>query len=122
MYMSPLTSPATNLVGGCVLVLPPTIVAAPSVLRWPLAEARMPYLPAGAVKLKVPSALAVTEVTNESSRLYSSSVTGLPANTCPVRVPVVGMGVAVGVGEPPGVGELIGGSCGVIVDVITIHR
>ena len=48
------------------VVLPPTIVAEPSALRKPLAVAAIVYVPAGAVRLKVPSGLAVTEVTNTS--------------------------------------------------------
>ena len=63
------------------------IVAGPWALRKPLAVASTVYDPAGAVRLKVPSGLAATEVASELSVLYRLTVTALLAMTCPVRVP-----------------------------------
>jgi hypothetical protein len=56
-------SPASRVIVGLVFVLPPVIVAEPCALRKPLEVARIVYDPAGAVRLKVPSLFAVTEVT-----------------------------------------------------------
>jgi len=56
-------SPASKVIVGFVLVLPLAIVAEPCALRKPLEVARIVYDPAGADRLKVPSLLAVTEVT-----------------------------------------------------------
>ena len=56
-------SPAKSVIVGFVFVLPPVIVAEPCALRKPLEVARIVYEPAGAVRLKVPSLFAVTEVT-----------------------------------------------------------
>ena len=55
-------SPANSVTVGCVVVLPPLIVTEPWALRKPLAVARTLYVPPGAVRLKVPSGLAATEV------------------------------------------------------------
>ena len=66
------------------------------------------YEPAGAVRLKVPSGLAATEVTRVVPA-YKLIVTGLPASTCPAREPsgkVVGAGDSTGVGVSTGVEEV----------------
>src|SRR5262245_38946544 len=94
-------SPAKRVTFGFVLVLPPVIVAEPCALRKPLAVARTVYDPAGAVRLKVPSGLAVTEVTRVVPA-YRPTVTGLSAMTCPATEPsgeVVGVAVSTGVDE-----------------------
>src|SRR6185503_18511717 len=103
---------------GFVLVLPPVIVAEPSAMRNPLALAVIVYVPAGAVRLKLPSGSAVMEVTSVSAA-YRLTVTGLLARTCPVRLPSVG---AVGVGEPTGADPVAVGAgepAGVGVEVST---
>ena len=88
---------------GFVVLLPPTIVAEPSALRKPAAVAAIVYDPAGAVRLKVPSGLAVTDVTNTLPVLYKLTVTGLLAITLPVIVP---SGTVVGVGDTTGVDDV----------------
>src|SRR5215216_6907563 len=60
-------------------------------------------MPAEAVRLKVPSGLALSEVTRVLPAPYRLTVTGLPASTCPLRVP---LGNAVGVGDSTGVKEV----------------
>ena len=93
---------------GFVLLLPPVIVAEPCALRNPLEVARIVYEPAGAVRLKVPSLLAVTEVTRVVPE-YRLTVMGLPARTCPVREPsgtVVGVDDSTGVAVSTGVEEV----------------
>ena len=73
-------SPASNVSVGLVFVLPPVMVAEPCALRNPLAVAMTVYDPAGAVRLKVPSLFATTEVTSVVPA-YKLTVTGLPAST-----------------------------------------
>jgi len=102
-------SPANRLIVGIALVLPAVSVIEPSALRKPAAVARTVYVPAGALRLNVPSGLTVTDVTNVFTASYKPTVTGLLADTCPVSVPFVGEGVEVevavevGVGDPAGV-------------------
>ena len=103
---------------GLVLVFPAVSVVEPCALRKPLAVARTVYVPAGAVRLKVPSTLAVTEAATELSALSKLTVTGLPASTCPVSAPEPA-GNEVGVGDPIGVevDVAVGDSIGVEVKV-----
>src|SRR5215208_3412397 len=101
-------SPAKRLMVGCVLVLPAVKVTAPCARRNPLAVARTVYGPAGAVRLKVPLALAVAEVTRVLFASYKLTVTGLLASTAPVRVPPEGKGVEVGVEVEFAVGDSTG--------------
>jgi len=84
--MTPLlsTSPAARLTIGIVLTTPSVSVAKPWAPRNPSAAAAIAYVPAGAVRLNVPSALATTDAATELSALYKLMVIGLPAMTCPV--------------------------------------
>src|SRR5215213_4670095 len=102
MTLFPSISPASRVTVGLLLGLPPVIMADPWALRKPLEVARTVYEPTGAVRLKVPSLLAVTEVTNVVP-IYRLTVIGLTANTCPVREL---SGKAVGVGDSTGVKEV----------------
>lgn len=80
--MTPLlsTSPAARLTRGMVKVLPAVSVAKPCAPRNPSAEAEIPYVPAGAVRLKIPSSTIIT-LKRELSGLYKRMVTGLLAST-----------------------------------------
>src|SRR5262245_3649836 len=121
-------SPANRLAVGIVCVASAFSVTDPWALRKPAAVATTLYVPGGAVRLKVPSALAATDATRLFSLLYKSTPTGLLANTCPVSIPtpvgrdvVVGdavdvgvdsidIGVAVAAGSWPGSGvDVVGG-------------
>ena len=96
------TSPAARLTVGMVVTTPAVSVAKPCAPRKPSAEAVIPYVPAGAVRLKVPSALATTVAATELSGLYKRMVTGLLASTCPVTTGAdKGVGVGVGVSSFP---------------------
>jgi hypothetical protein len=67
------------------------------------------YVPAGAVKLNVPSGFAVTEATTAFVPSCKLTVTGLPAITFPVRDPLGrGVGEATGVKVNVGVGDSTG--------------
>ena len=55
------------------------------------------------MRLNVPSVFAFTDVTSAFAVSYRPTVTGLPAKTFPVTVPVVGTGVDVGVDVDVGV-------------------
>jgi hypothetical protein len=101
---------------GLVVLLPEVSIAGPSALRKPGAVARTVYVPAGALRLKVPSVLASTDVTRVSVTSYRPTVTGLPANTSPLRVPF-GRGVAVSVGEATGVDVKVGAAVSIGVEV-----
>ena len=109
-------SPASNVTLGWVVVLPAVNVTEPRAPRNPLAMAVTVYVPAGAVRLNVPSKLAVTDVTGALFVSYRVTVTGLLAFTCPVSVP---FGRDVGVGEGSGVkvDVGVGDSTGVDVSV-----
>lgn len=77
----------------------------------------MVYVPAGAVRLKVPSPFATMEATSAPPVSYKPTAIGLPASTCPVTVPS-GLGVAVGDEIGVGVAEVgVGDSTGVDVKV-----
>src|SRR5574341_848210 len=110
----PSRSPASSVTLGNEVVPPPVIVAEPAALRKPGAVATTAYVPAGAVRLKVPSGLAGTVATNVLAASYSLTVTSLPAKTCPLRVPV-GRGVGEGTGVD--VEVAVGDSTGVEVCV-----
>lgn len=96
----PSTSPAARLTSGMVVMLPAVSVAKPWAPRNPSAEAVIPYEPAGAVRLNVPSALAITEAAMELSALSKRMVTGFPASACPFTTGA-DTGVGVGVSAPP---------------------
>src|SRR4030095_13595188 len=113
---------------GLVLVPPPVMVAEPCAPRKPLAVARTVYEPAGAVKLKVPLGLAITEVTSVVP-VYNPTVIGLLARTCPVReLPdeAVGVGDAAGVEEVGGAvstgGEEVGGAVSTCVEEVGVGK
>lgn len=95
--MTPLlsTSPAARLTAGIVVTFPYASVVKPCAPRKPSAEAPIRYIPAGAVIVKVPSGLAITVLTMETSPSYKVMVTGLLAITRPVKT---GAGIGVGVG------------------------
>ena len=102
-------SPANRLIVGIVLAPPAVSATGPWALRNPLADAAMLYVPAGTVRLNVPSGLAVTDAASELSALYKPTVTGLLARTCPVSVAAgSGVGEATGVDVNVGVGETSG--------------
>ncbi len=101
-------SPASSVIAGFAVVSPAVRVTEPAARRKPSAVATTVYVPAEAVRLKVPSVFAVTEVTSVFSALYRLTVTGLPACTSPVSVPVVGRGVEVGVADASGVDVNVG--------------
>lgn len=113
-------SPASNVTFGMEVEPPLVIVAEPDALRKPLAVAFTVYVPAGAVRLNVPSGLAGTEATRLFPASYRLTVTGFPAMTCPVNDPA-GKGVAVIVGVFVGRGVEVkvgvGDSMGVEVNV-----
>src|SRR5512143_1009576 len=112
-------SPAARVTAGFVLVSPAVSVTEPDARRKPSAVATTVYVPAGAVRLNVPSGFGVTDVTAALLASYRVTVTGLPSWTSPVRVPVVGTGVEVGVGDSRGVDVNVGvgDSTGVEVNV-----
>jgi len=126
MTLLPSISPASNVTFGNEVVPPLVIVAEPAALRKPGAVATTAYVPAGAVRLKVPSGLAGTDATNVFVASYKLTVTGLVASTCPLSVPAgrgvgeaTGVSVKVGVGDTSGV-EVnvdVGDSTGVAVKV-----
>ena len=95
-------SPASKVIFGIVLLLPPVSVTKPWALRKPLAVARIVYVPAEAVRVNVPLVLAAAEVTSVLVASYKLTVTGLPASTCPVTIPEP-PGMEVDVGDPMGV-------------------
>lgn len=116
----PSISPASKVTLGLVVVLPGFNTAEPCALKNPLAVATTVYVPGGAVRLNVPSGLAVAEVTSVFPA-YRPTVTGLEAITCPVNVPLgkgvgdatgvevnVGSGVKDGVGDSTGVNVAVG--------------
>ena len=108
-------SPAGKVIVGKVVAAPARTVKVPCAPRYPLASARIRYVPGGTVKLNVPSGLADIVTTGVLSRLLTVTVTGLAAITCPVRVPA---GRAVGVGDMTGVEEetAVGEDAGVEVE------
>src|SRR6266508_6330630 len=111
-------SPAAKLIVGIVVVFPAVNVIEPWALRKPLTVAVTVYIPAGALRLNVPSVLAVTDMTSVFVASYKLTVTGLLASTCPVSAPVVGTGVAVGVAVNVDVGDAVGvGDSTVVVAV-----
>lgn len=113
-------SPASKVTFGFVVVLPGFNTAEPCALRKPLAVANTVYVPAGAVRLNVPSKLAVTEVISVFPASNKLTVTGLEAITCPFNVPFGrGVGDAMGVGDSIGVDVNVdvGDSTGVKVNV-----
>ena len=93
-----------------IVSAPPEVrVTDPCALRKPLATASMLYVPAGAVRLKVPSGFAATDATTELFTSNRLTVTGLLASTCPVNEPTgKGVGDASGVNVNVGVGETSG--------------
>src|SRR5512143_3424816 len=101
-------SPASRVTAGLVLVSPAVRVTEPAARRKPSAVATAVYVTAGAVRLKVPSVFTTADVTNALLASYKLTVTGLPACTSPVSVPVVGRGVEVGVGDTSGVKVNVG--------------
>src|SRR6266498_533493 len=132
MTLLPSISPASRVMVGRELLLPAPIAMDPCAARKPLAVARALYVPAGAVRLNVPSRFAVTDVTSVFVASYRLTVTGLPARTCPVSVPfgrgvdvgegvgvnvLVGVGLSVGVAVSVGVNDPVGVDVGVSVGV-----
>ena len=97
-------SPGNNVIVGFEVVPPAVIVTGPMALRKPRAWATILYVPAGAVRLNVPSGFANATATGLLSGSNRSRMTGLPASTSPVIVPVVGTDVTVAVGDGPGEG------------------
>src|SRR5688572_3660893 len=104
------TSPANRVTAGSVTVPPAVSVTAAWALRKPPAVATAAYAPAGAVRLKVPSGLAVTDVTSMLPGLKRLLVTGLPASTFPLSWPA-----GRGVGEATGVKVFVAVGSGVNV-------
>src|SRR4026208_2425378 len=107
---------------GSVLEPPEVKLTEPCALRKPLATAITLYVPAGAVRLNVPSRLAVTVSASVSSKLYKFTVTGLLASTCPVSWPTgrgvgdtSGVDVNVGVADTSGVEVKLGSAVEVAV-------
>ncbi len=118
MRLSPSMSPASNVTLGMVVVPALVIVAEPAALKKPGAVATTAYVPAGAVRLNVPSGLAGTVATNVLVLSYNLTVTALPARTCPLRVPAgngVAEGTAVFVGTGVSVMVAVGDATGVSV-------
>src|SRR5215216_3162900 len=111
-------SPGSNEMVTFEVTPPAVIVTGPIALRKPGAWATRLYAPAGAVRLKVPSASANARATGQLSALNRSRMTGLPASTRPVIVPVVGTDVELAVGDGPGVAvNVITSSVDVVVGV-----